>query len=135
MSARTCIGKFAPVALIAGLVFSAAAGATEPLTTITVTAGIETRTVVGRTDLGAPIEQVTLTRHVSYSDLDLATHSGASELKKRVAETARMACKQLDELYPLDEKQEPQCYREALAAASQRVDEAIAAAERGAKPE
>src|SRR5579864_5180539 len=55
---------------------------------------------VGTSATGAPIEIVQLTRHVSYADLDLTTHRGALELERRINDTARAACKQLDTLYP-----------------------------------
>lgn len=57
--------------------------------------------VVGRTSSGVPIEQITLTRKVSYTDLDLKTQAGAAELEKRVKDTAKSACDELDTLYPL----------------------------------
>lgn len=82
-----------------------------------------------------PIEQLTLMRHVSYSDLDLATYSGATELKKRVRDIAQKACKQLDDLHPLEGKSTPECVSKAVADASLEVDAAIAAAEREAKAE
>jgi UrcA family protein len=57
--------------------------------------------VVGRTSSGVPIEQITLTRKVSFADLNLKTQAGAAELEKRVKDTAKSACDELDTLYPL----------------------------------
>ncbi len=87
-----------------------------------------TKSVVSRSSSGVPTEQVTLTHRVSYADLDLKTQIGAAELQKRVKETARAACKQLDELYPLEGKNERQCTKDAIAQASPQVEQAIAAA-------
>lgn len=41
-----------------------------------------TKKVVGRTDIGAPIELMSLRAHVKYSDLDLATSAGAARLPR-----------------------------------------------------
>ena len=103
--------------------------------TIIVEAGVMTKTVVDHTTIGAPIEEVTLTHRVSYADLNLATHSGATELKRRVEETARFACEQLDKLYPFEEKETPTCTRDAVDRSASQVDEAIAAAEKQAQEE
>lgn len=91
-----------------------------------------TTKVVGRSYTGAPIELVTLTRRVSYADLDLNTHAGATELEKRVNETAKDACKQLDTLYPLSESGGPSCVKKATGDAMVQAHVAIAAAEKRA---
>ena len=135
MNVRRVVRSLGPIALIAGACLASMALPADELSTITVEAGVVNKTVVGHSDLGAPIEQVTLSRRVSFSDLDLATHSGAVALKKRVQEAARATCKQLDELYPLEEKNAPACIDKAVADSSRQVDEAIAAAEREAKSE
>ncbi len=135
MNVRRVVRRLGPVVLIAGACLGSMALAADELSTITVEAGVVNKTVVGHSDLGAPIEQVTLSRRVSFSDLDLATNAGAVALKKRVEEAARASCKQLDELYPLEEKHAPECIDKAVAAASPQVDEAIAAAERAARSE
>ena len=101
--------------------------------TIVIEAGAMTKTVVGHTAIGALIEEVTLTHRVSHADLDLATHSGAIELKQRVKDTARLACEQLDKLYPLEEEEAPCCIRQVVEHASIQVDDAIATAEQQAK--
>jgi UrcA family protein len=58
------------------------------------------RKVVGRTTIGAPIEVISLSRPVSYADLDLSTQEGRAELRKRIENTAKAACKELDVMYP-----------------------------------
>ena len=58
------------------------------------------RKIVGRTPIGAPIEVVTLSRPVSYGDLDLATEEGRATLRKRIEDTAKKTCKELDVMYP-----------------------------------
>jgi UrcA family protein len=58
---------------------------------------------VGRTYTGIPIEEVSLTRHVGFRDLDLNSPSGRAELDKRINDVAKEACKQLQQLYPLEQ--------------------------------
>jgi UrcA family protein len=58
---------------------------------------------VGTSYTGIPIEEVSLTRHVGVSDLDLSTPTGRAELDKRIKEVAKEACKQLETLYPLED--------------------------------
>src|SRR4051812_38154619 len=78
-----------------------AAQAADPIGNITVTAP---RTVhreqVGRTNAGVPIEEVSLTRVVSTAGLDLTKVADVQMLDKRIADTAREACDNLNPLYP-----------------------------------
>lgn len=60
------------------------------------------REVVGRSAIGAPIEEISLTRRVSYAGLDLRRPSDMNELQRRIKMTANEACDQLNKLYPLD---------------------------------
>jgi UrcA family protein len=89
-------------------------------------------TIVGRSYTGIPIEQYSSKRAVSYANLDLSTPSGAAELKKRVRETAREACEQLQAAYPLDLSDDDDdnntCVSEATAGAMKQAKAAIAAA-------
>ncbi|MDE2052395.1 MAG: UrcA family protein [Gammaproteobacteria bacterium] len=132
MNARRILQKFAPIALAAGLCFTGPALADE-LPTITIGAAVTTKTTIGHSSSGIPMEQVTITHRVSYADLDLATQAGAAELQRRVKETARAACKQLDELYPLEVKNASECTKMSVAQASTQVEKAIAASRREAK--
>jgi UrcA family protein len=90
-------------------------------------------TTVGRSDIGAPIVQYSFERAVSYTNLDLSTYSGATELKKRVRETAREACEELQAADPLDASDDDDrtCVQEATAGAMKQVTAAIAAANSG----
>ncbi len=62
---------------------------------------------VGRTTTGVPIEVVQVVHRINYSDLDLSTEAGATELQARVKHTAEEACKQLDRLYPVGTTEGP----------------------------
>ena len=70
---------------------------------------------------------------VSYADLNLATHSGAVELEKRIKDSATKACAQLQKLYPLSRDTDPPCVETAAKNALAQANKAIAAAERAAK--
>jgi len=117
-----------------GLSASAASLAAEngtPLNVI-VEAARATTKVVGRSDIGAPIEQMSLRAHVRYSDLDLATSSGAATLKSRVSDAARLTCRDLDKMYPLSDA-DPQCALRTADDAMPQVKAAIARAESKAR--
>ena len=82
---------------------------------------------------GEKVQTVSIVYKVSYSDLNIATHSGALALQKRVKDAAAQACKQLTKLYPSSYEGQPPCVDGAVASAMKQVDSAIAAAERVAK--
>ena len=96
---------------------------------------LRTRVLTGQTGSEAPVDQVTLTHLVSYADLDLTTLSDQSELRRRVAETARFACEQLERLYPRRSESVARCTRQAVEDTSSEIDAAIEAAEREARGE
>lgn len=88
-------------ALVGGLMIAGSQAVAQPSGEITVVAPrAVVHKQVGTTGLGIPIEQVTLTRHVGYGDLNLATPAGAAALDARVRHAAKEACEQLDTLYP-----------------------------------
>lgn len=78
-------------------------------------------------------ELYSLVYKVNYADLNLATHSGAVELEKRVKDSATKACAQLRKLYPFSEDTNPPCVDTATKKAMTQANQAIAAAEKGAK--
>jgi UrcA family protein len=53
---------------------------------------------------GIPIEEVSLSRHVGFSDLNLKTPAGKDELDKRIKAVAKEACEQIKKLYPLEQR-------------------------------
>lgn len=114
----------------AGLVTASGTAFAQETPQVTIEAEREAK-VVGRSPSGIPIELVTLTRRVNYSDLDLNTHTGAMELQKRIAETAKEACKQLDTLYPMTAADGgPSCVKKATDGAMTQARMAISAAEK-----
>jgi UrcA family protein len=70
--------------------------------------------------------KVSLSRAVSFRDLDLTTYDGAHELKGRVADMARQVCDELRDAYPV--RQQPggtKCFEGAYRNAMVRADAAI----------
>lgn len=55
----------------------------------------------GTTYTGIPLEDISLTRRVGVSDLNLNTAEGKSRLEHRVRTVAKEACRQLLNMYPL----------------------------------
>lgn len=78
--------------------------------------------------LNGPLERVSLSTAVPYSDLDLATREGARELRRRVRDAAWNTCSQLADAYPVYQLNGTHCYREALDNALVRADAAITSA-------
>ena len=83
---------------------------------------------------GAPQEQVTVARQVSYSDLDLGTGEGVTQLRKRIGDAAVASCNELKVLARLHTSEPPasgsNCVNEAMDSAKAQVDAAIAAGEK-----
>ncbi len=126
--------RFALLAL--GAIVTGSALADEDVPTITITASrmgraaVSTETVGRSATTGAPIDRLTLTWSVPFTDLDLSTHSGATELQKRVNARAQAVCRELDRLFPLTDRGGASCAKEAAAGGLAQADKLIAAAER-----
>jgi len=71
---------------------------------------------------------VSIVYKVGYADLNLATPAGASELQKRVRDSADRACAQLIKLYPETGAAERRCAEEAAKSGLAQANKAIAAA-------
>jgi UrcA family protein len=100
-----------------------------PAITVQASHGV-TQKQVGMSYTGIPIEQVQLSRHVGYSDLDLSTPAGRAALEKRIKTVAQEACKQLQTLYPLEQwdTDNQTCVADAVKQAMQQAESAAAAA-------
>jgi len=115
--------------LATALGLAATAMAAGQLPEVVVEAGPTHKAVVGRSfTTGAPIELVTVDYHVKYSDLDLQKHTDVVKFHTRVESAARDACRQLDELYPIEKPRVSTCTQDAVKAAAPQVQAAIAAA-------
>lgn len=83
---------------------------------------------VGRTSSGSPVELISLSRRVSYADLDLKVHANVIELDKRIENIAKEACEQLATLFPLSESSTEDCVDDAIDGAMAQARAAIEAA-------
>jgi UrcA family protein len=87
------------------------------------------RKTVGRSVHGARIEEVSLSRRVSYADLDLSRSADVAELDKRIARTAKEACAELSTLLPLEYGRsaatDRACARKAVRAAEGQKQQAV----------
>jgi UrcA family protein len=83
--------------------------------------------------LNAPLEKVSLSTHVPYSDLDLASRSGARELRLRVREAARDVCGQLADAYPVYQLNGASCFKTAVENGMVRANAAITTARQNAR--
>jgi UrcA family protein len=88
-----------------------------------------------RSENGAPIDTVALSRDVSFSDLDLRTDRGAHLLRERVRHTAQALCQQLQTDYLVTGDDSPPCYSTAVRDALDQADAAIRQARRTADNE
>ena len=83
--------------------------------------------------MGQRLPAVSIVYRVNYADLNIATHSGAVELEKRIKDTATKACGQLAKLYPESAEGATPCVQGAVKSAMAQVNKAIAEAEKAAK--
>jgi UrcA family protein len=75
--------------------------------------------------IGAPIEDVSISRVVRYDDLDLRTHWGADELRSRVNQAASSACDEMDTMHPVATSDSPPCYSTAVRDGMEQARDAI----------
>jgi UrcA family protein len=78
-----------------------------------------------RSEIGAPIRDVALSREVRFDDLDLRTASGAHALKVRIRSTANDLCQRLNILYPVSYGNNPPCFQTTVHRAMYQADRAI----------
>jgi UrcA family protein len=74
-------------------------------------------------------ETLSIVYKVDYTDLNLATHSGAVELQNRIKDSATRACQQLAKLYPETTEGDTPCVQGAIRGAMVQANKLIAAAE------
>lgn len=82
---------------------------------------------------GVPIVDISIAYGVKTSDIDLATHSGATVLEQRVRDAAKAACKEIGRQYPEATPNEQDCASAAVAKAMVQVKSMVAAAEQAHK--
>ena len=114
------------IAAMSCLAASSAAWTEETPEVIVEAPHVETTAVKG-------VPALSIVYKVSYADLNIGTHTGASELEKRVKDSATQACAQLKKLYPSSVDTNPPCVQTAIKNAMAQANRAIAAAEKSAK--
>jgi UrcA family protein len=94
--------------------------------TVTAPRALHHRTV-GRAPDGFPVEEVSLSRRISFSGLDLRSERDSQVLDQRIEATARRACDQLSHLYPQSQypviSSDRDCYTQAVDDAMAQKDE------------
>jgi UrcA family protein len=78
-----------------------------------------------RSEIGAPIDDVSLSREVHFDDLDLRTSWGQDTLRDRVRRTAMSLCQDLENRYPVTADGSPPCFRTAYDDAMGQAETAI----------
>jgi UrcA family protein len=85
--------------LASGFAIATGAALAQPTEIITVEASRALATPLPSSV--ATIKEVSLTGWVRTHDLDLTTSAGTSELERRIEQTAKALCKEIDATYPL----------------------------------
>jgi UrcA family protein len=119
------------VASVACLAVSAVGLAQQRTEVDVVAPHVEKTTQAG--PMGKKLPAMSIEYKVSYADLNLATHSGAVELERRIKDSATKACDQLAKLYPETTEGNPPCVAGAVKQAMVEANRAIAAAEKAGK--
>lgn len=97
---KISVTAIAMVTAVAGFgLLPSTAGAAESEITVIAPYTVH-RQVEGRSATGAEIETVSLSRTVSYADLDLTQPLAFRELESRINRVARQACSDLKRMYP-----------------------------------
>ena len=91
-------GTVAAVLAALMVAVSAYAGPPETETVIVTGSRAVAEKDVGKTKLGVPIKEVSLTYRVNIADLDSNTVAGRAEIEKRVTAAAKAACDEIDRL-------------------------------------
>ena len=94
------------------LAFGGVALAQEPNTEFVVSS-IRSSGFAHSSLVGASDEVISVSQHVSYADLNLATTAGSREMEARVRNTAKALCEKLERQYPFSGTAVETCVRNA----------------------
>jgi len=120
------------LAALGTLVFSGAVFAQEPEGEFVVSSS-RTGALSHASVTGASDQVISISRRVSFADLNLATYSGSQEVEARVKSTAKTICDKLDQLYPTSRINVQACVGDAVSKGMADVRVAIAVAEKKAR--
>lgn len=110
----------------AGLMIATGPASAQPTEQVTVTGARMVKETIGRSaSTGAPLEQVRLSRDVSYADLDLRKHEDVMMLHTRINQAAKDVCAELDGMFKLEQKDRT-CVGQAVSRAMKGADMAVA---------
>ena len=87
---------------------------------------ITTPRTVEKNEDGVQLQEVKMSVHVPFGDLDMRTPAGVAELDKRVAKAADYVCKKLEYLYPQGQPETFDCAKNAVADAQPQLIKARA---------
>jgi UrcA family protein len=120
------------LAVIATLTFSGAAVAEQPEDQLVISSARSSGLAHGSTSRGSE-QIISLSRRVSYADLNLGTYSGSQEIEARVRSTAKSLCEKLDQMYPTSDINTKTCVRNTVAKGMADVRAAMVAADKKAR--
>ena len=84
---------------------------------------------IGKTRYGSPIQEISVSYEVRYSDLDLKKTADVEALNKRITHIAKQACSEVTRLPPYAGNRSKQdCIRKSVKSAKDQINTAVAAA-------
>lgn len=131
MTNSKTLAKALSMTLLAAACALAGTAIAQPMEVVTVEAARET--IIGQSAIGAPIKEITIRSKVSYADLDLTTEAGATELAKRIRDTAESTCKEIEVDLPEQSSTLEKCIKDATDGGVAQAEVAIAAKRAAAK--
>ena len=132
MAAMSRIFLGLSVAAVSGLLGTVAVSKDLEEVTVIGARTVASEKLVSHPQGGPTIKEISISYEVGYGGLDLASSTGATELRKRVQEAANAACKDIGEQRPLLDltPDVAECARSDVARAMVKVHELVAAAEK-----
>jgi UrcA family protein len=115
----TATGVLASTIVAGSAIAQTAAAPTLP--EVTVQSSRTVATTIGHTDIGIPIQNVSLSYGVSAKGLDLTTANGRQAFEKRVSDAAMDGCKHLAREYPDSTTSDTECVKTATSKAMAQV--------------
>jgi len=121
--------KILSMRVVAGLVVSAVIGSVATLAQadeVTVTGSRFVEIPLGINYTGMSVKDVSLSKSVSVTDLDLTSTAGLAELDRRILAAARASCREIQSLYPISKPATAACTKAAADKSMSRVRKMLA---------
>ncbi len=117
----------AATALVGAGLIAAVPASAQQTEQVTVTGSRMVKETIGRnSSTGMPLEQVRLSRDVSYIDLNLTKQADVETLHTRINEEAKNLCAELDQIFKPEKDRT--CVSQAVDRAMRQANSAVAAA-------